>query len=313
MRRFALVSCRPRCARRRRRGPRAGSRRRGVADARPDQGDGRHHVRLSRQRGAVLVQGSRRPGPRLQRRAVHARRRRDPEGARRCRAQDRVAAGRGLEPPRLRDRAARSTPSAARRRSRCRGCRTVDFSLPIYVDGGSVLVRAKSKLARLADLKGKRIAVIAGTTTEEELAAALNALGATAVLVPVKNGAEGMALLDQGQGRRLRGRPRRARVPQAARAGPEGLRVRRRRLLVRAVRPARAPRRSRFPAGGEPRARGALPHRRHRRASSSAGWARWAFPGRCCMRCSTSTRCRSDADGAPVSHVSADPRCSRAS
>ncbi len=99
----------------------AAGRRRGVADARPDQGNGRHHVRVSRQRGAVLVQGSRRPGPRLQRRAVHARRGRDPEGARPVRAQDRVASGRSLEPPRLRDRAARSTPSAARRRSRCRG------------------------------------------------------------------------------------------------------------------------------------------------------------------------------------------------
>ena len=74
----------------------------------------------------------------------------------------------------------------------------VDFSLPIYVDGGSVLVRAKSKLARLADLKDKRIAVISGTTTEEDLVSGLNALGVTAVLVPVKNGAEGMAMLTKG-------------------------------------------------------------------------------------------------------------------
>jgi len=77
--------------------------------------------------------------------------------------------------------------------------KTVDFSLPIYVDGGSVLVRAKSKLAKLADLKGKRIAVIAGTTTEQELARGLSALDATAVLVPVQNAAEGMALLTQGK------------------------------------------------------------------------------------------------------------------
>ena len=39
----------------------------------------------------------------------------------------------------------------------------VDFSLPIFVDGGSVMVRANTKLTRLNDLKGKRIAVIAGT------------------------------------------------------------------------------------------------------------------------------------------------------
>jgi len=75
----------------------------------------------------------------------------------------------------------------------------VDFSLPIYVDGGSVLVRAKSKIARLPDLKGKRIAVIGGTTTERELARALSARDATAVLVPVPNAAEGMAMLAQGK------------------------------------------------------------------------------------------------------------------
>jgi len=74
----------------------------------------------------------------------------------------------------------------------------VDFSLPIYVDGGSMLVRAKSKLARVPDLKGKRVAVIAGTTTEEELGRGLDASGARAVLVPVKNAAEGMAMLEKG-------------------------------------------------------------------------------------------------------------------
>src|SRR5262249_53301752 len=62
----------------------------------------------------------------------------------------------------------------------------VDFSLPIFVDGGSVLVHANSKLARLNDLKGKRIAVIAGTTTEQALTRALSAAEAPATLVPVK-------------------------------------------------------------------------------------------------------------------------------
>lgn len=75
----------------------------------------------------------------------------------------------------------------------------VDFSLPIFVDGGSVLVRAKAKLGKLADLKGKRIAVIAGTTTEQELPRGMSAIGATAVLVPVKNGVEGMTLLREGK------------------------------------------------------------------------------------------------------------------
>jgi len=74
----------------------------------------------------------------------------------------------------------------------------VDFSLPIYVDGGSVLVRARSKLTKLTDLSGKKVAVIAGTTTEEELGRGLDAKGTKATLVQVKTAAEGMALLDKG-------------------------------------------------------------------------------------------------------------------
>jgi glutamate/aspartate transport system substrate-binding protein len=75
----------------------------------------------------------------------------------------------------------------------------VEFSLPIFVDGGSVLVSAKSKLSRLADVKGKRIAVIAGTTTEEALVRGLNAISSPVVLVPVENAREGMAMLAQGK------------------------------------------------------------------------------------------------------------------
>ncbi len=42
---------------------------------------------------------------------------------------------------------------------------TVDFSLPIFVDGGSVLTAVDSKLQRFTDLNSRRIAVIPGTTT----------------------------------------------------------------------------------------------------------------------------------------------------
>ncbi|MFO1325350.1 MAG: amino acid ABC transporter substrate-binding protein [Burkholderiales bacterium] len=75
----------------------------------------------------------------------------------------------------------------------------VDFSLPIFVDGGSVLVRAgKDAPTRVADLAGKRIAVMRGTTTEGALARALALKGATYTPVPVKDGGEGVAAVLAG-------------------------------------------------------------------------------------------------------------------
>jgi polar amino acid transport system substrate-binding protein/glutamate/aspartate transport system substrate-binding protein len=73
----------------------------------------------------------------------------------------------------------------------------VDFSVPIYVDGGSLLVRADASPvpARLADMNGKRIAVIGGTTTEAALTKGLALAKAQATLVHVKDGAEGVAEL----------------------------------------------------------------------------------------------------------------------
>jgi ABC-type amino acid transport substrate-binding protein len=75
----------------------------------------------------------------------------------------------------------------------------VDFSLPIFIDGGSVLVHASAKIRRYADLDGKTIAVIPGTTTERGLERQLRVVGAKARTVPVRNGAEGLALLTQGK------------------------------------------------------------------------------------------------------------------
>ena len=76
---------------------------------------------------------------------------------------------------------------------------SVDFSVPIYVDGGAVLVRDASKLTRLADLKGKRVAVIPGTTTEQALARTLSTLGAPAIVVPIATYQEGLGLLANGR------------------------------------------------------------------------------------------------------------------
>jgi ABC-type amino acid transport substrate-binding protein len=75
----------------------------------------------------------------------------------------------------------------------------VDFSLPIFVDGGSVLMSSASKLAQLSDFNGRRLAVIPGTTTESGLKRELAVINAKAELVPVKDAAAGLALLTAGK------------------------------------------------------------------------------------------------------------------
>ena len=75
----------------------------------------------------------------------------------------------------------------------------VDFSLPIFVDGGSLLVKRGAKIAKVADLKGRKVAVIPATTTEQALTRELAAHGLAATLVPVRDGAEGLAALQGGQ------------------------------------------------------------------------------------------------------------------
>jgi ABC-type amino acid transport substrate-binding protein len=75
----------------------------------------------------------------------------------------------------------------------------VDFSLPIFADGGSVLTRSDSKLARLADFNGRRLAVIPGTTTESALRRELAIVNAKVELVPVKDGPAGLALVTSGK------------------------------------------------------------------------------------------------------------------
>ena len=47
---------------------------------------------------------------------------------------------------------------------------SVDFSNLIFIDGGGLLVKAGAPIQRVADLAGKRVAVIKGTTTQTRLA-----------------------------------------------------------------------------------------------------------------------------------------------
>jgi ABC-type amino acid transport substrate-binding protein len=69
----------------------------------------------------------------------------------------------------------------------------VDFSNLIFVEGGSLLVRADGGPQRLADLAGKTVGVMAGTTTETRLRAVLKERQIEARLVSVNDERDGAA------------------------------------------------------------------------------------------------------------------------
>jgi glutamate/aspartate transport system substrate-binding protein len=75
----------------------------------------------------------------------------------------------------------------------------VDFSNMIFVDGGSLLVKADSGIRGIGDLGGKRVGVIPGTTTEKALAASLQKRYLNAKLIKVKDHNEGLALIESGE------------------------------------------------------------------------------------------------------------------
>lgn len=75
----------------------------------------------------------------------------------------------------------------------------VDFSVPIFVDGAALAVKAQSPVKRIVDLGGRRVAVIPGTTTERALRAALDLAEAKATIVPVIRPEEGAAALRDGR------------------------------------------------------------------------------------------------------------------
>ena len=77
--------------------------------------------------------------------------------------------------------------------------RNVDFSLITFVDGGSVLTKAGSGLGRIADLNGKRLAVIKGTTTEQALRDALARYSVNAQVLTVSTRPEGLKLVEDAK------------------------------------------------------------------------------------------------------------------
>jgi len=75
----------------------------------------------------------------------------------------------------------------------------VDFSLMTWVDGGTFLVKPEMPVKLLADLAGKRIAVIEGTTTDKALRDALAQRYVNAQIVTVKEHLEGLNAVANGQ------------------------------------------------------------------------------------------------------------------
>ena len=73
----------------------------------------------------------------------------------------------------------------------------VDFSIATFVDGGSLLIRADGP-HDLQALAGRKVGVLGGTTTEQELRHTLKDAGISAEVMLAKTHADGMAMLEGG-------------------------------------------------------------------------------------------------------------------
>jgi ABC-type amino acid transport substrate-binding protein len=75
---------------------------------------------------------------------------------------------------------------------------SVDFSNLIFIDGGGFLVIAGAPINHIADLAGKHIAVLKGSTTQTRLADTMRLRGITATVVPIDDAATGITMLEAG-------------------------------------------------------------------------------------------------------------------
>ncbi len=75
---------------------------------------------------------------------------------------------------------------------------SVDFSGLIFIDAGGIMIRADSSFNSMADLDGKKIAVLKGTTTEARLNAIVQKHLANARVVTVGDANEALAMLESG-------------------------------------------------------------------------------------------------------------------
>jgi len=74
----------------------------------------------------------------------------------------------------------------------------IDFSIATFIDGASLLVNGDGP-SDFGALAGKKVGVLAGTTTEQSLRQTLASAKVNAEVVPAKTHQEGLAMLEQGQ------------------------------------------------------------------------------------------------------------------
>ncbi|MBV8181183.1 MAG: amino acid ABC transporter substrate-binding protein [Mycobacterium sp.] len=75
----------------------------------------------------------------------------------------------------------------------------VDFSNFIFVESTGLAISRASNIRSFADMVGRKIAVVSGSSNEHAIATVLKQNNFQATLVPVKSGEEGMGLLEAGK------------------------------------------------------------------------------------------------------------------
>ena len=76
--------------------------------------------------------------------------------------------------------------------------KSVEFSLMIFVDGGTILIRNDSDFSRVRDFAGQRVAVVRNTTTQRSVADALQRREMTAEIVLFDDAEAALAALRSG-------------------------------------------------------------------------------------------------------------------
>jgi ABC-type amino acid transport substrate-binding protein len=81
----------------------------------------------------------------------------------------------------------------------------VDFSTTTFIQTGALLVRADGGVKKAADLAGKKVSVVAGTTTEKRITEALANAKIPAEVMPFKDREDAFKALEEGKAQALAG------------------------------------------------------------------------------------------------------------